>query len=101
MIKSGRNSKNDTIVNITESRLNVRITTVLGVAVFAIFLCVSLNGASSEKKTAAVFGEGAYQVFATASADSIQEDEEAAIYEDPSVWGYLESVIEQFIYGER
>ncbi len=102
MIRSGRTRQEiQKIANTPETRLSARIAAVVGVIVFAVFLCSSVDSAPTERQVSTVFGEGAYQAFASADGTVSDEGKDAAVVEDGSIWSYLESVIARFIYGER
>lgn len=101
MINCGRNSRKPSPEFSSDAYIprSARLTAILGILVFTVFLCVSVDR-NDGVDAANVFGEGAYQVFAQASGDA-DPPEDAFNEDDASFWMYLESVIARFIYGDR
>ncbi len=100
MIKNGRDRHSEQFRHKPESITHVaRLTAILGVLVFTVFLCTSVERAEEIQDVSGTFGEGAYQVFAPVGGN-IDIPDDAIAENDGSIWSYLESVIARLIYGE-
>lgn len=101
MIQSGRRKKETQVYTGTPViRKSARFVTILGILVFTVFLCSSVNSYSLDAQALNDFGEGAYPVFAPVSGNPDTDLKDTALMEDTSIWAYLESVIARLIYGD-
>ncbi len=102
MIQSGRKRKikHKALYEADAFPKSAKMTAVLGILVFTVFLCVSAGTDGNTSNVGNTFGEGAYPVFGPAE-DTVQTPEDAFVEADQSIWGYLESVISRLIYGDR
>lgn len=101
MIQSGRRRKTApaTAADAGVNYRAARITAIIGIVVFGIFLYTAAGNERTAESVSNNFGDGAYQVFASADTTST-EDKSTSAAEDSSVWSYLESVIFRLIYGD-
>ena len=101
MIRSGR--KNDDTPKYTGTpviKRSARLVTILGILVFTVFLCSSVNNSAAEAQASKDFGEGVYPVFAPVGGGVSSDSTDTAVMEDSSIWSYLESVIARLINGD-
>ncbi len=98
MIQSGRKKHTSPEKKQYVFTRSAKMTAILGMLVFTVFLCSSVKSAENIRETGN-FGDGAYAVFAPAE-DASAVPENTFAKEDPSIWTYLESVISRLVFGE-
>ena len=100
MIQNGRKRKISPVSSDTRGTYHTaRITAIIGIIVFTVFLYTSVGNDRTAEKVSHNFGDGAYQVFASADT-APAEDTSTSAPDDSSIWSYLESVIFRLIYGD-
>jgi len=102
MIHSGRRKKETpkyTVQSENGIHRSAKLTAILGALVFTVFLCSSADSIPEDKQSSVPLAEGVVQVFAPVG-NTPEEQKDASIVKDSSIWSYLESVIPRFIHGD-